>query len=746
MLAFAVVVLTVRYILVEIQAHTINQGDIPTDLPGFAGRHDRTNPYDILLAVPPSHYFLYNGKSAIPTLIFCEASMIGTNILQGHEIVFDLEQNRIGIAERRECPEGTNLLKPALNSIKNRVPIKVDLKDNSSPPSEKRGTRTNDSNRLGKLTLNIAPGENSPVFIKEESFSSKTNSEGQKGHVSNAIMGEIDDSQRGIGGKTTSHGGSQERIIIPNYSTQRTQDDIGVSYTNQTLEPHSTIDTNRESRSGWNGNGNSLDSSSAVAPPVGNYTSVVSSGLPNAGNGQADSTPRFGHSAITSSQTHRNYHSNHGIGSFFSSMMGFVLFFFGFFVTAVATQDRARAPRCFFRRYVADEPLIPRNSHAKTLPVPWQKEEIAFREENLNTATRRSEFTKAGSRTSKVRRVGSSRFSFLARGLGQRLSDGPSTSLEADSMGSSFRKPQQLRNEEDTKTYASDTYYSSKQQSQSTRSFKSRMLSARSAGDDPQFNSQSYNKETGVGHPSNRTLSTVGSSMKSFYSSNQGESQRFYDDSDQGNSADEPYENRSEYYPQTYYKAVGSAQNLARTMTSTRSPERPFRSPRQGSGESVCSEQVVPVLYASEDKRQYDCYAADSGQMSIPTQSMPHDSTLESYYDEYDVPLESNTQQGKYAKSDYNTSYSSCYSEEYSEGTGPSYSDADDDLRYYVERERQEDEISYCSDHKDDSADEKVDLSVPALPRYHLTTILDDDDSDDFDSDDVDAYTNPSSR
>ena len=117
MLAFAVVVLTVRYILVEIQAHTINQGDIPTDLPGFAGRHDRTNPFDILLAVPPSHYFLYNGKSAIPTLIFCEASMIGTNILQGHEIVFDLEQNRIGIAERRECPEGTNLLKPALNSV-----------------------------------------------------------------------------------------------------------------------------------------------------------------------------------------------------------------------------------------------------------------------------------------------------------------------------------------------------------------------------------------------------------------------------------------------------------------------------------------------------------------------------------------------------------------------------------------------------------------------------------------------------
>ena len=102
-------------------------------------------------------------------------------------------------------------------------------------------------------------------------------------------MGEIDDSQRGIGGKITSHGGSQERIIIPNYSTQRTQDDIGVSYTNQTLEPHSTSDTNRESRSGWNGNGNSLDSSKAVAPPVENYTSVVSPGLPNAGNGQADS-------------------------------------------------------------------------------------------------------------------------------------------------------------------------------------------------------------------------------------------------------------------------------------------------------------------------------------------------------------------------------------------------------------------------------------------------------------------------
>ena len=739
LLAFSsfVTVLTICFILVKTQAHTINQGDTPTDLPGFVGRHDRNNPYDILLAVPPSHYFLYNGESAIPTLTFCETSVIGANILQMHEVVFDLEQNRIGIAERHQCPEGTNLLKPALNSIKSSDPTKLGLKGNSSLPSKKRASLTNDNKLLGKLTINIAGGDN---FIREEPFLSRTKVEDKKGHPSNGIMGEIDDSQRSVNERITSHGDNQGQIIIPNVGTQSTQDDIVISDPNQTRESHSPIDTKEESISGRNGNGNSLNSTTEVAPPVENDTSIVSPGLPQVGNGEADATPRFGHGALTTSHTNRDYHSNHGIGSFFSSMLGIALIFFGFFVTAVATQEHTRVPKCFFRRFVADEPLIPRNSHAKILPIPWQNEGIDYSEENLDTATRRSDFHKQGSRNSHIRRAGSSRFSFFARGFGRRPSDDPSTFLDPDSMRSSFRKLQ-TRHEEDTQKHASPTYTSSKQQSQSTRSFKSRMLSARNLGDDPQFNTQSYYKETGLGQPSNRTLSTVGSSMKSFYSTTQGESQRFYDDSDQRISAEEPSQNRSEYYPQTYYKAAGSIRNLARTMTPTGSADRSFRSPRQASEESVSSERVIPVLYASEDRRQHDSNVAGSGQSSIPTRSIPDDSIMESYYDEYDDPLEKNTQQEKYAKNVYNTSYSSCYSEGYSEGTGPFYSEPHDDLTYYVERERLEDEISFCSDHKGISADEEINLPVNECPRYHLTTILDDDDSDD-----VDTSTNPSSR
>jgi hypothetical protein len=79
-------------------------------IPGFVGKRDRENPYDIILAVPPEHYLIHLDGMAFPTIRFGSDSRIASNVLQNHEVVFDLDHQRIGFAQRRNCPAGLSLM------------------------------------------------------------------------------------------------------------------------------------------------------------------------------------------------------------------------------------------------------------------------------------------------------------------------------------------------------------------------------------------------------------------------------------------------------------------------------------------------------------------------------------------------------------------------------------------------------------------------------------------------------------
>jgi hypothetical protein len=70
---------------------------------GLAGALDREHPHDILVAIPPEHYYEYdedeNGYVARFYTDEGSGTVLGANTMMGHELYFDVEGNTIGWSE-----------------------------------------------------------------------------------------------------------------------------------------------------------------------------------------------------------------------------------------------------------------------------------------------------------------------------------------------------------------------------------------------------------------------------------------------------------------------------------------------------------------------------------------------------------------------------------------------------------------------------------------------------------------------
>ena len=84
----------------------------PNTLPNLAGDLDAERPFDPLIAIPASHYMDYDASSDTfrATLFFDEeaagsgaASVLGANVIQGHNVAHYLDQGKIGFAEAGMC-------------------------------------------------------------------------------------------------------------------------------------------------------------------------------------------------------------------------------------------------------------------------------------------------------------------------------------------------------------------------------------------------------------------------------------------------------------------------------------------------------------------------------------------------------------------------------------------------------------------------------------------------------------------
>lgn len=94
-------------ILFQLQGLTDTNEKLAKDssdpLVGLVAAIDPEHPYDVLLAMPPSHYMEYDNdmKKYVPRFYTDEGrgSVLGANVMMGHDIVFDQVNGRLGIAE-----------------------------------------------------------------------------------------------------------------------------------------------------------------------------------------------------------------------------------------------------------------------------------------------------------------------------------------------------------------------------------------------------------------------------------------------------------------------------------------------------------------------------------------------------------------------------------------------------------------------------------------------------------------------
>lgn len=83
-----------------------NPGMDPYQTPGLAGSLDPDNPHDVILACPPSHYMEYDPERGTYTsriyMTEYNFATLGAKAMMGHNILFDVQSDRIGWAES-EC-------------------------------------------------------------------------------------------------------------------------------------------------------------------------------------------------------------------------------------------------------------------------------------------------------------------------------------------------------------------------------------------------------------------------------------------------------------------------------------------------------------------------------------------------------------------------------------------------------------------------------------------------------------------
>lgn len=107
-----------------VQCHGYTQRPDPSmddysTTPGYAGLLDPQHPNDLIVAIPATSYMDYSAVTNMYTsrVYFTETAggVLGSNAMQGHQVVFDWENGRIGFAESSCSYDKRNVPKAALD-------------------------------------------------------------------------------------------------------------------------------------------------------------------------------------------------------------------------------------------------------------------------------------------------------------------------------------------------------------------------------------------------------------------------------------------------------------------------------------------------------------------------------------------------------------------------------------------------------------------------------------------------------
>lgn len=142
-----------------------DQSTTNSPVAGLAGDLDPDHPFDLILAIPPEHYYEYDSESNgyISRFYVDESSggVLGANAMMGHDVYFDVEKSHIGWAEAT-C-DYTTLVKTYTNN-KDWTPSPPDDLDPSRFEPVKPFSGTDDAEQNGSDDESEGGGEPSDNY------------------------------------------------------------------------------------------------------------------------------------------------------------------------------------------------------------------------------------------------------------------------------------------------------------------------------------------------------------------------------------------------------------------------------------------------------------------------------------------------------------------------------------------------------------------------------------------------------
>jgi len=182
---------TLPTILIQLEGdlHLNKQlGDDPSKVLGLAGDLDAYHPYDIILAIPPSHYMEMGSSGKYVPRFYDNDSgggVLGADAMMGHDVLFDVDNQVVGWAESHcdyhslVTENGFNdpLDGAAIDSGPLQVSSETSSEEATSKDSESESLDDDSESQLSNISLESNSSENGKVQLGEEEAQDLTHSD-----------------------------------------------------------------------------------------------------------------------------------------------------------------------------------------------------------------------------------------------------------------------------------------------------------------------------------------------------------------------------------------------------------------------------------------------------------------------------------------------------------------------------------------------------------------------------------------
>jgi hypothetical protein len=145
---------------------------------GLAGAMDADHPFDVILALPPSHYMEQDNTGKYTARFYDTeggGSVIGANAMMGHDVLFDNDSTKIGWAES-QCDYNKLVTDNGFTDVLEETAVKTAGKEKVTPAEEEKEASTEEEGKEAEseTQAETAAEKKQPPSGSEESHDSQS--------------------------------------------------------------------------------------------------------------------------------------------------------------------------------------------------------------------------------------------------------------------------------------------------------------------------------------------------------------------------------------------------------------------------------------------------------------------------------------------------------------------------------------------------------------------------------------------